>query len=125
LFFFNHYACEHFQDNSRRNEEKPINFVELQLRTTKNSPPHFLMDWFAGGLNYQIEHHLFPTLPRHNLFKVSHLVKEFCEKNKLPYQSCGFFSRYCRSSQTIIFGCSISFCLFLKFIFFIRKIPFF
>jgi len=91
LFFFNHYACEHFQDNSRRNEEKPINFVELQLRTTKNSPPHFLMDWFAGGLNYQIEHHLFPTLPRHNLFKVSHLVKEFCEKNKLPYQSCGFF----------------------------------
>jgi len=87
IVFFNHYACEHIPCHDR----ETYNFVELQLRTTKNSNPSILMDWFAGGLNYQIEHHLFPTLPRHNLYKVSHLVKDFCKQNNLPYQCCGFF----------------------------------
>ena len=32
--------------------------------------PGLVIDWLWGGLNYQIEHHLFPTMPRHNLKKV-------------------------------------------------------
>ena len=44
---------------------------------------------FAGGLNYQIEHHLFPTLPRHNLGKVQQKVQELCEKHGLHYENCG------------------------------------
>ena len=43
----------------------------------------------AGGLNYQIEHHLFPTLPRHNLRKVQQAVKGLCEKHGLVYEQCG------------------------------------
>ena len=43
----------------------------------------------AGGLNYQIEHHLFPTLPRHNLAKVQAAVQELCSKHGLVYESCG------------------------------------
>ena len=43
----------------------------------------------AGGLNYQIEHHLFPTLPRHNLAKVRAAVEELCRKHGLAYESCG------------------------------------
>jgi delta8-fatty-acid desaturase len=47
--------------------------------------PGIFIDWLWGGLNYQIEHHLFPTMPRHNLSKVVPLVREFCDKHGLPY----------------------------------------
>jgi acyl-lipid Delta6-acetylenase / acyl-lipid (9-3)-desaturase len=40
-------------------------------------------------LNYQIEHHLFPTLPRHNLCKVAAAVRQLCEKHGLAYEHCG------------------------------------
>lgn len=43
----------------------------------------------AGGLNYQIEHHLFPTLPRHNLAKIQSRVQSLCERHGLLYESCG------------------------------------
>jgi fatty acid desaturase len=43
----------------------------------------------AGGLNYQIEHHLFPTLPRHNLAKIRTRVMELCRKHGLVYEECG------------------------------------
>jgi fatty acid desaturase len=45
---------------------------------------------FHGGLQYQIEHHLFPRVPRHNLGKVAALVKPFCEKHNIPYISVSF-----------------------------------
>ena len=43
-----------------------------------------------GGLNLQIEHHLFPTMPRHNLLKVRPLVQKFCKDNGLVYQTKPF-----------------------------------
>jgi fatty acid desaturase len=43
-------------------------------------------DWFTGHLNFQIEHHLFPTMPRHNLYKIQPLVRALCEKHRVPYQ---------------------------------------
>ncbi|KHJ81619.1 hypothetical protein OESDEN_18694 [Oesophagostomum dentatum] len=61
------------------------NYACLQLYTTRNMRPGLFIDWLWGGLNYQIEHHLFPTMPRHNLSKVMPLVKQFCADNDLPY----------------------------------------
>jgi len=52
--------------------------------------PGIFTDWFCGGLNYQIEHHLFPTIPRHNLKKLSPLVKKFCQEHNLPYLCSNF-----------------------------------
>jgi len=86
IVFFNHYACEHLPNS----EKKQISFLELQLKGTRNANPGILMDWFAGGLNYQIEHHLFPTMPRNNLYKASLIVRDFCKKNNLEYQCCSF-----------------------------------
>ncbi|KAL0848580.1 hypothetical protein Bca101_021827 [Brassica carinata] len=45
------------------------------------------MDWFYGGLQFQLEHHLFPRLPRCNLRKVAPVVRELCKKHNLPYRS--------------------------------------
>ncbi|KAK6120584.1 hypothetical protein DH2020_045680 [Rehmannia glutinosa] len=49
------------------------------------------MDWFFGGLQFQLEHHLFPRLPRCQLRNISPLVQELCKKHNLPYRSLSFF----------------------------------
>ncbi|KAI1713953.1 fatty acid desaturase domain-containing protein [Ditylenchus destructor] len=54
--------------------------------------PRIFIDWLWGGLNYQIEHHLFPTMPRNNLKKVMPLVQEFCRENNLPYMVDDYFT---------------------------------
>eukprot|EP01126_Amoeba_proteus_P036048 TRINITY_DN3658_c0_g1_i1.p1 TRINITY_DN3658_c0_g1~~TRINITY_DN3658_c0_g1_i1.p1 ORF type:complete len:435 (+),score=51.30 TRINITY_DN3658_c0_g1_i1:213-1517(+) len=83
IVFMNHYVCKQFPEKEQEN----MNFVELQVRTTRNINPSLWMNWFSGGLNLQIEHHLFPTMPRHSLLKVRPLVQQFCKEHNLPYVS--------------------------------------
>ena len=45
-------------------------FLPLQVTTTRNVNDNVFVGWFMGGLHYQVEHHLFPYIPRHNLGKV-------------------------------------------------------
>nr|WAY16336.1 front-end fatty acid desaturase group B iso2 [Platynereis dumerilii] len=60
-------------------------WLKAQTLTTCNVQPGIFNDWFTGHLNYQIEHHLFPTMPRHNFHKVAPLVRSLCKKHNLPY----------------------------------------
>ncbi|KIH69082.1 stearoyl-CoA 9-desaturase [Ancylostoma duodenale] len=70
------------------------NFACLQIFTTRNMTPGPITDWLWGGLNYQIEHHLFPTMPRCNLNTCMKMVKEFCKENNLPYLVNDYFEGY-------------------------------
>jgi len=72
------------------NDGQTATFLELQFLTTRNVDPTPWMNWFSGGLNLQVEHHLFPTMPRYNLLKVRPQVKEFAQSVGLPYQSKSF-----------------------------------
>ncbi|KAK2178957.1 hypothetical protein NP493_521g00005 [Ridgeia piscesae] len=65
--------------------EKLDNWVSMQLRATCNIEGSLFNDWFSGHLNYQIEHHLFPTMPRNNLCKAVPLVRSLCKKHNIPY----------------------------------------
>jgi len=67
-------------------------WYKMQLRTTMNvmTPP--LLDWIHIGLQFQVEHHLFPRLPRHNLRKARELVKPICAKHGIHYHEPGFFA---------------------------------
>ena len=65
-------------------------FWKLQVTTTRNvigghGFPQAFVDWFCGGLQYQVDHHLFPTLPRHNLKKTHDLVASFCREWGVRY----------------------------------------
>nr|AGC31314.1 delta-6 fatty acid desaturase [Globisporangium splendens] len=71
-------------------ETKP-DFWQLQVTTTRNITPSLFMDWFTGGLNYQIDHHLFPLVPRHNLPKVNVLIKSLCKEFDIPFHETGFW----------------------------------
>jgi fatty acid desaturase len=52
------------------------------------------VDFVLGGLNYQIEHHLFPTMPRANLRHAQATVREFCGRNGLDYVQCGVLQTF-------------------------------
>ncbi|XP_057583599.1 fatty acid desaturase 3 isoform X2 [Hippopotamus amphibius kiboko] len=66
--------------------EKHRDWASSQLAATCNVEPSLFLDWFSGHLNFQIEHHLFPTMPRHNYRKVAPLVKALCAKHGLSYE---------------------------------------
>nr|XP_023415540.1 fatty acid desaturase 1 [Loxodonta africana] len=68
--------------------------VFLQLQATCNVHKSFFNDWFSGHLNFQIEHHLFPTMPRHNYHKVAPLVQSLCAKYGIEYQSKPLLSAF-------------------------------
>nr|XP_056707964.1 acyl-CoA (8-3)-desaturase-like [Euleptes europaea] len=66
--------------------DENTDWVSTQLQATCNVDQSFFNDWFTGHLNFQIEHHLFPTMPRHNFWKVAPLVKSLCAKHCIAYQ---------------------------------------
>lgn len=61
-------------------------WVVHQLKTTANfSPKSRIVNWFTGGLNYQVEHHLFPNIAHVHYPAISKIVKELCDEHKVPY----------------------------------------
>jgi len=80
-FITNHLGCEVFDYE----EGKTFSWMELQMRTSRSLKGGFLVHWFYGGLNTQIEHHLFPKAPRFNLLKVQNMTREFAKKHNIVY----------------------------------------
>lgn len=71
-----------------------IDFLRRQVLTSRNIRGGKLLDWAMGGLNYQIEHHIFPRMPSANLPKVQPLVKQFCIERGISYTETGLFEAY-------------------------------
>ena len=59
--------------------------LRKQVLTSRNVRGGRVTDWFLGGLNYQIEHHLFPSMPRPHLKRSQPLIRQYCELAGLPY----------------------------------------
>src|SRR5918997_3718644 len=57
--------------------ESQLDFLHRQVLTSRNVIAHPITDFWYGGLNYQIEHHLFPSMPRNKLREVQAIVKDF------------------------------------------------
>ncbi len=71
-----------------------MDFLREQVLTSRNISGHPLTDFWYGGLNYQIEHHLFPTMPRNNLSKAVPIVRSFCGEREISYHSTSLFTSY-------------------------------
>jgi fatty acid desaturase len=71
-----------------------LTFLEQQLLSSRNVAPSPIGDFLFGGLNYQIEHHLFPTMPRSRFSAARRLVKPFCGEHGLPYNEFGVVAVY-------------------------------
>jgi len=62
-----------------------FSFLEQQIITSRNVKSNWLLDIFLIGLNYQIEHHLFPNCPRNKLAQITPYVLEICDKYEIDY----------------------------------------
>ena len=80
--------------------DSKVDFLRRQVLTSRNIKGNWMMDTFMGGLNYQIEHHLFPNMPRPALRKANEIAKEYCQNHSIPFtettltQSYGIVIRY-------------------------------
>jgi fatty acid desaturase len=66
-----------------------LDFLRKQVLTARNVKPNPVSDFCYGGLNYQIEHHLFPSMARNKLWEARKVVKEFCRARSIPYHETG------------------------------------
>lgn len=62
-----------------------LDFFSKQVRTSRNVTGGWWATWMFGGLNYQVEHHLFPSMSRLNLSRAREIVKDYCSANDVPY----------------------------------------
>nr|WP_243752143.1 acyl-CoA desaturase [Leucobacter weissii] len=71
-----------------------IDFFSKQVRTSRNIRGGWWATSLMGGLNHQIEHHLFPSMARPHLAKAREIVREFCETHDVPYTETSLWSSY-------------------------------
>ena len=69
-------------------------FLWRQVVTTRNLRRHPLTDFWYGPLACQIEHHLFPRMPRCNLRKAAPIVRAYCVSHGVPYHETGVVQAY-------------------------------
>lgn len=84
-----HFSMETYHGHAYNNKDDE--WYITQLKTTMNVLTPEIMDWVHIGLQFQIEHHLYPRLPRHNLRKARELVKAAAAKHKIPYVEQDFY----------------------------------
>ncbi|HJU00342.1 MAG TPA: acyl-CoA desaturase [Actinomycetes bacterium] len=75
-------------------EADQLDFLRRQVLTSRNVRGSWLIDFVLGGLNYQIEHHLFPNMPRPNLRRAQPLIRAFCSQHGLEYTEASLFGSY-------------------------------
>ena len=68
-----------------------LDYLRQQVLTARDVIPNPIIDYAYGGLNYQIEHHLFPNMPRNRLIDARAVVKGFCLERGIPYHETGFW----------------------------------
>jgi len=76
------------------NTEQSRDPLLRQVLTSRNVRGGWFTDAALGGLNYQIEHHLFPSMPRANLRRAQPIVQRFCLDNQIPYLESGAVASY-------------------------------
>jgi fatty acid desaturase len=69
-------------------------FFRRQVLTSRNVRGGWFVDTLLGGLNYQIEHHLFPSMPRPSLRRARPIVRDFCAERGVPYTETSLGDSY-------------------------------
>jgi fatty acid desaturase len=75
-------------------EDSDLDFLRRQVLTSRNVRSHPLTDLWYGALNYQIEHHLFPTISRNRVREAHVIVREFCRERGIPYHEVSMLRSY-------------------------------
>ncbi|MEE6272010.1 acyl-CoA desaturase [Georgenia sp. MJ206] len=71
-----------------------VDFLSRQVLMSRNVTGGRWVDTFMGGLNFQVEHHLFPSMARPNLRKVAPIVREYCDQLGVKYTETSIGQSY-------------------------------
>ncbi|MEU7582092.1 acyl-CoA desaturase [Streptomyces sp. NPDC041068] len=74
--------------------EMDLDFLRRQVLTSRNVRSGPLVNVAMGGLNFQIEHHLFPSMPTPALTRAAEITKEFCAEKGVSYYETGLLESY-------------------------------
>jgi fatty acid desaturase len=88
IFAPNHKAMPLLERHSK------VDFLRRQVLTSRNVIAHPITDFCYGGLNYQIEHHLFPRLPRNKLREAQPIIRGFCRDHCIAYHETSVLQSY-------------------------------
>jgi len=81
-----HIAEHNHHDSAHLKQEFNDSWIEHQIKTTANfSRKSVFLNWYLGGLNFQIEHHLFPQICHVHYLKISEIVKKAVQDHGLFY----------------------------------------
>ncbi|MFI6028477.1 fatty acid desaturase family protein [Amycolatopsis magusensis] len=72
-------------------------FLRRQVLTSRNVRGGWFIDTAMGGLNYQIEHHLFPSMPTPHLRRAQPIVREYCAELGVSYHETGLIESYAQA----------------------------
>ncbi|SFS06853.1 Fatty acid desaturase [Microbacterium sp. cf046] len=75
-------------------KDAKLDFLTRQVAMSRNVRGTWALDVAMGGLNYQIEHHLFPSMPRPHLRRAAPMVAEYCARQGVPYTVTGLLESY-------------------------------
>ncbi|MFC8680583.1 fatty acid desaturase family protein [Microbacterium ureisolvens] len=75
-------------------KDAKLDFFSKQVRTSRNVSGGWWATWLMGGLNYQVEHHLFPNMPRPHLARAREIVIEQCRALDVPYAETTLWRSY-------------------------------
>ena len=76
-----------------------LDFLRKQVLTSRNVRGGWFTDLALGGLNYQIEHHLFPSMPTPHLRRAQPIVRAYCAEIGVPYHETGFLRSHIEALQ--------------------------
>lgn len=71
-----------------------VDYLRRQVLTSRNVAGGWFIDQLLGGLNYQIEHHLFPNMPRASLRRAHPIVRSYCSDLGIPFCETSLFVSY-------------------------------
>jgi fatty acid desaturase len=75
-------------------DDSELGFLRRQVITSRNVIGGPFISFLFGGLNYQIEHHLFPAMPRPNLARARPIIRTFCADHGIAYHESGVIGSY-------------------------------
>ncbi|MSQ26202.1 MAG: acyl-CoA desaturase [Dehalococcoidia bacterium] len=75
-------------------DESRTGFLHEQVTTARNIRGNWAVDYAFGALNYQVEHHLFPTMPRNKIIQVRPMVQALCRRHDILYHETSVAGSY-------------------------------
>lgn len=99
-YIFTNFAVSHTHlDTVDKNEH--VNWITYASHHTMNCSHTWWCNWWMAYLNFQIEHHLFPSMPQYRFAKLSPRIKEFFKKHNYPYLYTDYFTALSKTMSNL------------------------